>query len=86
LPLVNECKSIGGSGSANQFTNCDSDSQCSFSFGCDVQASGFKSNECLSDRNQNCGSDRDCVNNLVCKESQCRCNVNFWKIFHFLKL
>jgi len=73
--------SKGSSSVAGQFINCASDSQCPSTFGCDIQASGFKSFECLSDRNQNCGSDRDCINNLVCKESICRCNVNFYIYF-----
>jgi len=69
-PQVNDCKSIGG----GKFINCGNDNQCPPMFGCDLQASGFRSKECLSDRNQNCGSDSDCVNNLVCRESVCRCS------------
>ncbi len=61
--------------------NCESDIQCPLAFGCDIQVSGSQSKVCLGDRNQNCASDNDCANNLVCKESKCSCKVNYLIIF-----
>ncbi len=55
---------------------CVDDSQCDGKLACDTNPAGTQTFTCSSVEGDECTSNNDCANNLVCKMGKCGCNVS----------